>query len=118
MIQSNLFVEEVIKTIDFSFEYPTATVIIIITESKLISGINRKAMVMTEPMDKSMVICSGNNYLYLFESHKHHDKGALIAQTTVGNTKEFVDCLKKMLKDDWNKFIFGINLIPLKLKNM
>ena len=73
---------------------------------------------MIAPMDKSMVICSGNNYLYLFESHKHQDKGALIAQTTVGNTKEFIDYLKKILKEDWNKSIFGTNLLPLKLKNV
>ena len=99
VIQPNLFVEEVIKTVDFPFECPTATDIIIITDeaqfeheikSKFISGINRKAMVMIAPMDKSMVICSGNNYLYLFESHKHQDKGALIAQTTVGTQKNLL----------------------------
>ena len=54
----------------------------------------------------------------LFESHKHNDKGAVIATTTKDHTKEMTEFIAEMSRSDWNTTIVGTNLIPMKMKQI
>ena len=61
-----------------------------------------------------MLLCPNQQKIYLFESHSHQDKGALLAEVDKVYFKELVAYLKNMIRTDWGKDIFGTNLIPLE----
>ena len=72
-------------------------------------------MIVIVPLDKSMLICSNDDNVYLFESHKHGDRGAIIATAKKENIKHFIKYLTDVWRQEWNKGVIGTNLIPLKL---
>ena len=119
--QPNLFVEEVIKAIDFPLKIPQQTSLVILTDdiqlqneidSRLVKSDNIAAFILIVPADKTMLLCSNQQKIYLFESHNHQDKGALLVEKIY--FKELVAYLKNMIKTDWGKDIFVTNLIPLE----
>ena len=71
-------------------------------------------MIVIAPLDKSMLICSIDDNVYLFESHKHRDRGAIIATGKKENIKHFIKYLTDVWRQEWNKGVIGTNLIPLK----
>ena len=122
--QPNLFVEDVIKSINFPFNCPSASDLIIITDAdhferelyeKLVHPAGNNCMIVIVPLDKSMLICSNDDNVYLFESHKHGDRGAIIATAKKENIKHFIKYLTDVWRQEWNKGVIGTNLIPLKL---
>ena len=123
--QSNLFVEEVINAVNFPLEKPEQSDTAIVADDKsleaeikdtLVTAPSKNALIVIVPMDKSMLLCSNDSHLILFESHKHNDKGAVIAMTTKDNTKEMTEFIAEMSRSDWNTTIVGTNLIPMKMK--
>ena len=125
--QPNLFVEEVIKAVDFPFETPSQSDIIIVADRKsfeselrdaLVTSQGKNAVIIIIPMDKSMLLCSNNSHLILFESHKHNDKGAIIATTSRDNVIGMTDVLVQVSQNDWNTSIVGANIIPLTIRQI
>ena len=122
--QPNLFVGDVIKSINFPFNCPSASDLIIITDAdhferelyeKLVHPAGNNCMIVIVPLDKSMLICSNDDNVYLSESHKHGDRGAIIATAKKENIKHFIEYLTDVWRQEWNKGVIGTNLIPLKL---
>ena len=125
--QPNLFVEEVIKAVDFPFETPSQSDIIIVADRKsfeselrdaLVTSQGKNAVIIIIPMDKSMLLCSNNSHLILFGSHKHNDKGAIIATTSRDNVIGMTDVLVQVSQNDWNTSIVGANIIPLTIRQI
>ena len=125
--QPNLFVEDVINAVNFPFEKPEQSDSAIVADHKsleaeikdtLVTAPGKNALIVIVPMDKSMLLCSNDSHLILFESHKHNDKGAVIATTTRDNTKEMTEFIAEMSRSDWNTTIVGTNLIPMKMKQI
>ena len=125
--QPNLFVEEVINAVNFPFEKPEQSDTAIVADHKsleaeikdtLVTAPGKNALIVIVPMDKSMLLCSNDSRLILFESHKHNDKGAVIATTIKDNTKEMTEFIAEMSRSDWNTTIVGTNLIPMKMKQI
>ena len=99
--QPNLSVEEVINAVNFPFEKPeqSDTALLQIKDT-LVTAPGKNALIVIVPMDKSMLFCSNDSHLILFESHKHNDKGAVIAMTTRDNTKEMTEFIAEMSRRD------------------
>ena len=121
--QPNLFVEEVIKAIDFPLKIPQQNSLVILTDdiqlqneigSRLVKSGNIAAFILIVPADKTMLLCSNQHKIYLFESHNHQDKRALLVEVDKIYFKELVAYLRNMIKTDWGKDSFGTNLIPLE----
>ena len=107
------------------FEQPCNTEIIITTDKQhlkneitlaALSPKEKNAIILIIPPDKSMLLCYNQNQMVLFESHKHKDKGAIIAVTEKQNTNQIVNYLENLCKE-WNTQLAGTNIIPLKLKS-
>ena len=125
--QPNLFVEEVIKAVDFPFETPSQRDIIIVADRKsfeselrdaLVTSQGKNAVIIIIPKDQSVLLCSNNSHLILFESHKHNDKGAIIATTSRDNFIGMTDVLVQVSQNDWNTSIVGANIIPLTIRQI
>ena len=104
-LHPNLYVEEVLREINMPFEQPCNTEIIITTDKQhlkneitlaALSPKEKNAIILIIPPDKSMLLCCNQNQTILFESHKHKDKGAIIAVTEKQNTNQIVNYLENL----------------------
>ena len=73
------------------------------------------AVVLIVPPDKTMVLCFHQTSICLFESHRHGDRGGIIASSSSGNTSNFVTYLETMVRRDWQTQLQGSNLAVLDL---
>ena len=122
--QPNLFIEEVIKAVDFPFETPSQSGIIIVADRKSFESELRDALVTSQ--GKNAVIIISQCYsvqtiailLILFKSHKHNDKRAIIATTSRDNIIGMIDVLVQMSQNYWNTSIVDANIIPLTIRQI
>ena len=116
--QISLLKKQLIKAIDFPLKIPQQNSLVILTDdiqlqneidSRLVQSDNIAAFFLIVPADKTMLLCSNQQKIYLFESHNHQDKGVLLVEVNKVYFKELVAYLKNMIRTDlgqrhfWNK---------------
>ena len=62
-----------------------------------------------------MLICSNDDNVNLFESHKHGHRRAIITTAKKENIKHFIKYLTVVWRQEWNKGVIGTNFILPKM---
>ena len=117
----NMYVEDIIQHghLDLYMSEPWKAVMDLhdlLGQIERLSSQKRKvAMVLIINPDKAMAIIIKNENIYLFDSHFHHMKGAVIACAPVACLEEFCTFIEIFLKKYFNASTKGSNLLPLEV---
>ena len=81
--------------------------------SQMFTDKDEMCAIMITPPDKSFTLCKTNRNLILFESHRHCDRGAIIAFTDDDNVADFCDYINTIIVHDWKSTVQYSNLTPI-----
>ena len=74
------------------------------------------AAVLIVPLEKMMALCFRHASICFFESHRHVYQGGIIASSSSGNTRSFVQYIERMVVRDWQTQLQGLTIAVISLK--
>ena len=81
--------------------------------SQMFADKDEMCAIMITPPDKSFALHKTNRNLILFESHRHCDRGAIIAFTDDDNVADFCNYINTIMVNDWKSTVQYSNLTPI-----